>query len=499
MKVLLIYPPITYQGSDQIIKSHVPLGLMYLASYIKKNGYKVKLLDALANGQKSTSKTKNIVRIGMNWRQIKTIIDKYKPEIIGLSVMFTAYYEDALNLAKKIKKYKPQIKIVFGGSHVSVDPKQCLINNEIDFIIYGEGEITFEKLLKELNNNKKDFSTIPGLAYRVDKIIKINPPAELIKNLDILPFPDWSMINLKNYDLGDKSYVMRKPCFVVETSRGCPNHCVYCSSFTIWRNQWRGRSSKNVVDEIENLVKKFGAKEIAFYDDSISVNKNRMKEICKEIIKRKLDIKWTPPNGIAHWTLDEKLLILMKKSGCYRITFGIESGDPETRRWIGKPYSLDQAKKLIKFANNIGYWTMATNIIGFPYETKKQIIKTLNYAIDSEVDTALFFRLGLRPGAPVYEIFKKEGWLPKNQKKLFTETLSMNTKYIKGKELVIIQKKMYQIFMRKRWGTISVINRIVKKIKSIEDLIYAIKQLAHIYNFKDGWIGKKTKFMSGKI
>lgn len=499
MKVLLIYPPVSCVGSGLVVKSHAPMGLMYLAAYTKQIGHEVKLLDAFANGKKRERKTKLGIRIGMSWDEIKEVIDEFEAEVVGISVMFTAYFQDALSLARKIKRYKPNLPIVFGGSHVSVDPGDSLQNKPIDYIVYGEGEITFEKLLIALSNQGKGLEKINGLAYRKKGEIFVNPPAELVQNLDSLPFPDWDMLDLSKYDLGDSNQVMRKPCFTVETSRGCPNQCKYCSSFIIWRRHWRGRSPENVVDEIEQLVKKYGAREIQFYDDSMSVNKKRLVGMCQEIINRKLDIKWTPPNGIAHWTLDKEMLKLMKRSGCYQITFGIESGDPETRRWVGKPYSLDQAKELTKYANKLGLWTLATNIIGFPYETKEQINRTLNFAIDSGVDIALFFRLGLRPGAPVYEIFKAEGWLPRDLRVLFSENLSVDTKFIKGSELVEIQKQMYETFYQKRWRSWEAIPRLLRKVHSVEDLRYVIKQVKFLYNFRTGWIKKRSGSVSEKV
>ena len=267
---------------------------------------------------------------------------------------------------------------------------------------------------------------------------------------------------------------MRHPYTSIITSRGCPGVCVYCSIHSIWGHRWRGRSAKNVVDEIEYLIKEYGIKELRLQDDSASLNKKRMAEICNEIIKRKMDIKWTTPNGIAHWTLDKPLLRKMKKAGCYRITFGIESGNPEMRRWVGKPFSLEQAKELTKYANNLGFWTIATNIIGFPYETREQIEDTIKYAIDSDVDFALFFRLGPRPGTPVYEVFKKEGLLPKDERVLYSESVACNTKYIRGKDLFEIQNQAYSRFFRKR--LINFLNplRIIRKIHNLEDLNYVL-------------------------
>jgi radical SAM superfamily enzyme YgiQ (UPF0313 family) len=264
-------------------------------------------------------------------------------------------------------------------------------------------------------------------------------------------------------------------------------HCAYCSSFAVWQHRWRGRTAKNVVDELEMLVNKFGAKEIAFFDDSISVDRKRLVDICNEIVKRKLNIRWSTPNGIAHWTLDKELIKLMRKSGCYRITFGIESGDVETRRFVGKPFDLNQAKELTKYANSLGMWTLATNIIGFPYETKEQIDRTLKYAIESGVDVASFFRLGLRPGSPVYSIFDKEGWLPKNKSGLYKEDVSCKTKYFSPEDLQLIQKDMFRQFYTQRWGRSWSFFKLIPKIRSWEEFRYATRQWKYIDNLRRYW------------
>jgi radical SAM superfamily enzyme YgiQ (UPF0313 family) len=230
-----------------------------------------------------------------------------------------------------------------------------------------------------------------------------------------------------------------------------------------------------VVDEMELLINKYGAREFSFQDDSVSVDKIRLENICKEIIKRKIDIRWTTPNGIAHWTLNKNLLLLMKKAGCYRITFGIESGDPELRRWIGKPYSLAQARELTMYANKIGLWTLATNIIGFPYESKEMIMNTYNFAVESGVDLAFFFRLGPREGTSVYDVFKKEDWLIKDRHMLFSENVACRTKYFSGEEIVTMQLRLYRKFLIRRWLTPVSIFRVLGKIRSWEDFRYIIK------------------------
>lgn len=423
--------------------------------------------------------------MGLGWREIKKIVRDYNPDFVGISIMFTAYFDDALKLARVVKLVNKKIYVAMGGSHVSTDPRACVAYDDVDFAVYGEGEKTLEELLEVIEKGKS-VEGVRGLAFKGKEGVVLNPPRDLVKNLDDIPFPAWDMLNVTKYDLGEE-YQMRKPTFYVTSSRGCPMHCAYCSSFAVWQHKWRGRSATNVVDELELLVKKFGAREIAFFDDSISVDRKRLVDICNEIIKRKLDIRWSTPNGIAHWTLDKELIKLMRKSGCYRITFGIESGDVETRRFVGKPFDLGQAKELTKYANSLGMWTLATNIIGFPYETREQIDRTLKYAIESGVDIASFFRLGLRPGSPVYSVFEKEGWLPKNKSALYKEDVSCKTRYFTPEELQIIQKDMFRKFYTHRWGSPWSVIKLFPKMRSWEEAVYAYRQWKYVNNLRRYW------------
>ena len=190
-----------------------------------------------------------------------------------------------------------------------------------------------------------------------------------------LPFPARDLLNMQNYLEHPLNAIgtMRSPATDIITSRGCPFNCVFCSVHTIWGKTWRGRSAKNVVDEIEQLIKDYGIKQIRFQDDNISLDKKRMHEICDEIINRKLNIKWDTPNGIAIWTLDEELLRKMKKSGYYRLAPSIESGSCETIKFINKPIDYEHVNKILKLADKIGLWTVSPFIIGFPYETMEDI------------------------------------------------------------------------------------------------------------------------------
>lgn len=467
-KVMLIHPPGTVYGTG-LLKPSIPMGLLYISSYLKSKKVEVLFLDCLAGDLDRVEKRGKGRRYGMSSKSIIRKIKEFNPDIVGIGNMFTAYFDDVIETAGLVKSVNSKIKVVVGGSHVSVDPIEVIKNKSIDIAVFGEGEETMWEIVK----NKKDLSQIKGIVYRKGKKIVKNEPRELIKNLDLLPYPDWKILDYSKYVMGS-DFNMRKPVFPLISSRGCPGHCLYCSVNAVWQHRWRGRSAVSVVNEMEYLIKDFGAREFAFQDDSVSVDKKRLEEICDVMIKRKLDVKWTTPNGIAHWTLTKALLKKMKRAGCYRITFGIESGDPELRRWVGKPYSLDQAKDLTQYANSLGYWTLATNIIGFPYETQENIDNTFKFALKSDVDLAFFFRLGLRPGTQIFEIFKKEGWLIKDKHLMFSEDATFQTKNFSGKEIVTIQKKLYRNFLFRRWLNPLSIFRILNKIRSMEDFRYII-------------------------
>jgi radical SAM superfamily enzyme YgiQ (UPF0313 family) len=276
------------------------------------------------------------------------------------------------------------------------------------------------------------------------------------------------------------------------SSRGCPGDCCYCSIHSVWGNTWRGRSPENISDEMEFLVKTYGIKEFSFLDDSVACSKDRMRRICDEIIKRNLKISWSTPNGISHWTLDEALLDKMKASGCYRITFGMESGNLKTREFIGwkKNFSLEQAKRMTKYANKIGLWTISTFIIGFPHEDRNSINDTINYAIDSDTDFAAFFLLMPFPGTKVYEVFKSDGLLNfddlmdpsiENRDSQFAKLgaalaqKGCDTKYFSQNELQLFLSNAYERFWKARFFSFLNPLRIFRKINSPRGLKYALR------------------------
>ena len=467
-------------------------GLLYLAAYLRKFDLESKFFELGIFDIKKALFRKGRVRFGLPDKQIKKILEKEKPKIVGITSMYSVYFGDVLEIARTVKKVNPRIKVTIGGNHACSYYDFILRDKSVDFVVIGEGEQTFLELCQAILKDKKNFRKIKGIAFKEkNKVIKTKP-RELIKNLDEIPFPAYDLIDYQKYCevAKDNPYLMRQPVGSIISSRGCPGNCVYCTVKAVWGRTWRGRGPKNVVDEMEFLVKRHGVREIAFLDDSASVNKKRWREICDEIIKRKLNIKWITPNGIAHWALDKPTVKKMYQAGCYRVTFGIESGNSETRKFLGKPYPLRQAKEIIQYANKIGMWTICTNIIGFPYEKANSIRDTIKFAKKSGTDFATFFLLIPQPTSDVYHYFRKENLLNFDR---FFEKLKLSgnefekinyilnetgcdTKYFKKEELRKIQKAAYREFLVYRFfDYLFHPNRIFRKIHSREDFYYVLR------------------------
>lgn len=492
MKILLLAPPSTIYGKDPTVPGITPpLGIAYIAAYLVQHGYEVELLDTVAlGGSEPTSALGDVwVRYGITDEEVLKKLEGIRPDVVGITCMYTAYAGDAHRLAKVVKSYNPEIPVIFGGAHPSTFPEFVLKDKNVDLVVQGEGEQTVLEIMRHLER-KEDILSTPGTVVRSNGNTLVNPSRGYVSDLDTLPFPARDLLDMDIYKEATmkEGYILRKPSTTIVTSRGCPGKCIFCTIHSVWGRKWRYRSARNVVDEMEMLKRDFGIREVHWVDDSAGIKKTRVHEICDEILSRRLDITWATPNGIAHWTLDEKTLDRMREAGCYRITFGIESGNEETRKFLGKPYSLKQAERLIKHANSIGMWTICTLILGFPYEKEDSIRDTVDFAVRSEVDMALFYLLAPFPGTPVYEIFKKEGLVnyddilnmfgeaenPEDFERI-GRALSgrgVRTVYFTEEQLNDFLTEAYKSFFRARVKSYLNPLRVIRKIRSVEDFIY---------------------------
>jgi radical SAM superfamily enzyme YgiQ (UPF0313 family) len=316
-----------------------------------------------------------------------------------------------------------------------------------DFGIAGEGEITAKELLDSVAD-KKPFENIKSLVFRKQGSIVINDKRPLIENLDILPFPARDLLDTKKYTFSvPKKGIV--PLTMMSTSRGCPYECVFCASKTIWGRNTRFRSAENVAREIKEVYDS-GIQYIAFSDDTFTLNRKRVFDICNEIIKSGMDIKWQMMTRAN--LIDEEMLALMKKAGLVRMSIGVESGNPEILLKIKKGVTLKEVENAYRIADKIGIETRGSIMLGHPYETRETALETLNFAKNLKECKQMYINVATPyPGTEFNEMAKKgEGGI-----KLLTDKLSEFRRYgnavidvndLTGKDLIKLQKKGFWMF-----------------------------------------------------
>jgi magnesium-protoporphyrin IX monomethyl ester (oxidative) cyclase len=326
---------------------------------------------------------------------------------------------------------------------------------------------------------------LKGAWSKVDGKIRKNSKREFIDDLDSLPFPAWHLLPIEKYIQVGQAHgsQKRKRYASMITSRGCPGRCVFCSIHSVWGYKWRARTPENVVSEIEKLVAEYNMREIHFEDDNLTLSKQRMAKICDLIVERGLDISWATPNGVAVQTLDLDILEKMKKSGCYHLSFGIESGDPYVlKKIIHKPLSLDKVKSVINWSKKLGIWTHGFFVIGFPGESPQSVQRTIDFSKETDIDSANFFIATPYPGTPLHFLASSKGSLNDcfDLAKLRTMDATMDTGYFKAKELPELQKRAYLEFMRYRVRR-EVLNGYIFlrffKIRSADDVAFLIRKI----------------------
>ncbi|MFH1093331.1 MAG: cobalamin-dependent protein [Candidatus Omnitrophota bacterium] len=415
-KILLIQPPCTISKS-YTKEIQPPLGLGYIAAVLEGN-YEVKILDAVVEGwHTQILEGKDRFRYGLSFKEIEKAILEYNPDVVGISCLFSMQAHNAHKVAQLAKQVNKAMITIMGGAHPSVQAEQVLGDENIDYVVLGEGEYTVLKLLDHVKEGK-DLSLVDGIGYRKNKDIIINKKTTFIENLDELPFPARHLLNMEKYfkiNMPHGVTTRRSPNTPMITSRGCPAECIFCAIHPIWGKKFRARSPENVIQEIKHLKQEYGVKEIQFEDDNLTFDKKRALKIFDLMISVNLEMLWTTPNGVALWAMDEAMLLKMKESGCYRLCLAIESGDQDVlHKIINKPLDLKKAEHLITLAHKYGFETDAFFVIGFPGETKEQIKKTFKFGRGLKVSNVLYYIATPYPGTRLYDVCVNGNYLVKD-------------------------------------------------------------------------------------
>ena len=420
MRVCLINPPRIHPKGWGTPTVYQPIGIAYVAAVLE-DLHKVSIIDAPTEGWRNlVSIDETNCRVGLNNEDIADRIKRWSPDIVGINVPFSGWSKTAFDVASVVKSVDKDIVTVLDGLHPSARPVECLSNPNVDFVVRGEAEYAMLELVGALEQGKTDdLDKIEGIGFTKKGKQVLTVPRPEIQDLDSLPFPARHLLPMDIYFEAVKENpirgIIRKRYAIMITSRGCPHECIFCSNHIVMGRKWRGRSPENVVDEIEQLVKTYSIKQIAFFDDNMTLIKKRAVKICDLIMERGLDIEWYVPTGVRVDTLDEELLRKMKSSGCKGIRFAPESGVQRVvTEVIKKNLDLKDVEKAVVSAKKVGIKTGIFFILGLIGETKEDMEETIKYAYKLRKLGAANFHFSIATplyGTELYEQAKLGGFL----------------------------------------------------------------------------------------
>ncbi len=403
MDLLLIFPPTPVEerygvsSGEDIASIQAPLGIAYVAAYLEEKGFKVGIVDAPA--------------LNMGVEEIIKCVENEKPAAVGISAL-TPNFHRAAELAEKIKEECPKTLVILGGQHATIMKDKILREHRcFDIVVYGEGELTACELMELVKKRKlsaEHLKKVKGIVFRNRNKIEITKPREPIQNLDSLPFPARHLLPMDRY-LPMPNHYKRKPVANMITIRGCPFQCTFCSAKAAFGQKRRYLSPERVIAEIKHLKKEYGIREISFWDDMLTANKEWINEICDTIINEKIDITWTCSARVD--SVNPELLKKMKKAGCWSVFYGIESGSQELLDNIKKGITLEQIRDAVKWTKEAGIEIRGSFMLCLPGETPELARKTIEFAKELDVDYAQFSLTTPYPGTELYETAKKYGHL----------------------------------------------------------------------------------------
>jgi radical SAM superfamily enzyme YgiQ (UPF0313 family) len=390
-QVLLINPNI---DSHYVVP---PVNLGFLATALRKSKFDVDIIDGIKDR--------------LDAEDLKDRIISSKPDVIGFSV-----YSCNVSIVKKyiaaVRSIFPDILIVVGGPHVSGVKENIFRDFEdIDYAFVGEAEISFPKFLVGYFNNDLNKKDIAGLVWRDKNTVSIND-AYFEENLDRFGFPAWDLIDPRTYPTAPQGAVFRNyPIGPIITARGCPFQCTYCASTVTVGRRLRARSIDSVIEEIRLLYDKYGVREIHIIDDTFTSLKTRVIEFCNKLLDSGMKITLTFPNGVRLNTLDEEVLRLLKKAGCYAFSVGIESGSEKILKDMKKNLTLDIIREKTALIKKVGIDMNGFFIIGYPTENRETILETIKFAKELPLKRAHFSVFLPLPGTESTNLLIEQGRL----------------------------------------------------------------------------------------
>ncbi len=390
VKFALVYPPYGPVRNEPGIKTvkenygiFPSLSLLYVAGILERAGCEVLFIDAHAEGLTLDETVARLRRFG--------------PDYVGYTLTTYLFFQ-SMDWIKAIRA-QVDVPVIVGGVHLSIYPRETLTYDAIDYAVTNEAEIALPELLRALVKGA-DMSRVRGVAFKQpDGAVVVTPKAPDC-DVNESPFPARGLIDNSIYYSFISQY-KNFSCFI--TSRGCPYKCIFCEQGS---KPFRARSPDNVVDELEICYKEFGIRELDFFDSSFTIRKDRVIAICDEIQRRKLDIVWAARTRVDCITDD--VLAAMRKAGCNRIYYGIESGNREILQTLKKSTSLEMYRDVVSRTKAHNINTFGYFMVGNPHETEATIRQTIRLALELDLDYAQFSKVTPMPATEMYTLLLKE-------------------------------------------------------------------------------------------
>lgn len=368
--------------------SNPPLGLLYIGDALKKAGYDVKVLHCSSE------------EIGKCAHEVI----KSNPLFVGFSVFTAGGIRSSVRMCKEIRRLSKNIPIVWGNSHSTLLPEQCLNEPYIDIIVFGEGEETIVDLARAIEK-RQPLSEVKGIGYKENGELKFTEPRPFMKNLDKYRL-DWDLVDINRYI---RPYWDLKRVIPFVTSRGCPHNCSFCHNLVFNKRRWRAHSIDFVVSEVERLKSEHGIDGIRFWDDNFFVDKRRAFGICGRI-----GLPYFADARIDY--VDEEFCQRLKETNSKELCFGFESGSDRILKLMNKEITVSDTLKAVKILTRFGVHFSSSIIMGYPTEVKREFLETMKLVTELfEINPRTGFTTGLYlpyPGTPSYDLAIQEGFLP---------------------------------------------------------------------------------------
>ena len=391
MKVLLIAPPWLdiygdFKAAAKLGCASPPLGLMYLAASIRGGGGDCRIIDMEAQ------------QVGPD--RLIELIGEYRPDLVGITAT-TPVFKNACSLAGLIKRHYPEVILGVGGVHSTIVGQEVLQEcSDFDFQVCGEGERTIVDIVAAMKAGRS-LDGVAGVICRNGERIIENPRRPLTEDLDSIAVPARCLVpsSLYKHSVPGKGFVQYSTVF---TSRGCPFQCVFCSQHTMYGRTMRWHSLERVLEELRHITRDLDIHHVIIMDETMTLDKKRILAFCEAVCNEGLDFTW---EGWTHAsTIDEEIMVAMKSAGLVRLSFGIESGDPEILKVIKKNVTLDQIRHAYRIAEKVGIETRGSAMLGHPFETKASAWRTIKFIRSIRELKQVFLNIACPyPGTELYD------------------------------------------------------------------------------------------------